>query len=82
MFKRNRIEINNARKALEYYKEIPINFVDADLIRAIEIAHKLKLYAYDAYFLESALRLKIPLLSLDNDLINAAKKLEIEIIEV
>lgn len=82
MFRRNRIELNYAKKALEYYKEIPINFVDVDLVSSIEIANKLKIYAYDAYFLECALNYKIPLLTLDNGLISAAKKLEIETKEV
>jgi predicted nucleic acid-binding protein len=82
MFKRRKIDLNTAMKALEYYGQININFVDVDLPNAVEIAETLNLYAYDAYFLECSLRYNKPLLSLDTKLIRAAKKINIETREV
>ena len=44
-----------------------------------ELAHELKLTAYDAAYLELALREQMPIATLDSDLIKAAKKINIEI---
>jgi predicted nucleic acid-binding protein len=82
MFKRKRIDLITAKKILEYYQQIPIRFIDVDLSLSLELASTFKIYAYDAYFLACALSLKSPLLSLDKELIRAAKKLEIQIKEV
>jgi predicted nucleic acid-binding protein len=46
-----------------------------DLIRSLEIAKKLNIYAYYTYFLECARDQNIPLLSLDIRLIKASKEL-------
>ncbi|MGA8163675.1 MAG: type II toxin-antitoxin system VapC family toxin [Waddliaceae bacterium] len=46
------------------------------------LAEKTKLTIYDAAYLELALREKVPLATLDKDLIKAAKKSHIELLEV
>ena len=40
------------------------------------------MYAYDAYFLDCAIRHKAPLLTLDRKLKKAAQNLKVEIMEV
>jgi predicted nucleic acid-binding protein len=82
MFKRKRLTLNQSLKALNYYKEIPIRFIDIELTNSLEIAHKYMIYAYDAYFISAAKNLNIPLLSLDKQLLDIAKKEGLKIIEV
>ncbi len=82
MFKRNRIDIKLAKKALKYYQKIPLRFVEIDLDSSVEIAHKYSIYAYDAYFIECAKRYNLSLLTLDSKLINIGKKVGIQVKEV
>ena len=82
MFKRKIINIESAKKALEYYLMIPIRLVDVNLVNSIEIANKFGIYAYDAYFLECAKQFNTPLVTLDKRLMNIAKQMNIKTIEV
>jgi len=59
---------------LEYYHEIPLRLVEVDLESSLEIAHRHNVYAYDAYFIESAKRYKAEMISLDKRLIEIAKE--------
>src|SRR5881394_3984111 len=49
MLKRDRITFEQAKMAIELYQQIPLNLVEIDLEQALEIANRLKIYAYDAY---------------------------------
>lgn len=82
MFKRNRISLELANLALKYYGMIPIRLLDVDMEKALAISFENNIYAYDAYFLECAIRYKARLISLDNGLLYTAQKLGLEIIEV
>jgi predicted nucleic acid-binding protein len=82
MFKRNRISIETALIAINSYEKIPIQFCSIDLEKSMKIADKLKIYAYDAYFIECAESNRSPLLSIDDGLIDSAKKYGLKIIEV
>ncbi len=82
MFKRNRINLKLARKALEYYRQIPLRLVEVDLEKSLEIAHKHNVYAYDAYFVECAKRYNSDIISLDKALIAIAKEEGIKVREV
>jgi predicted nucleic acid-binding protein len=82
MFKRERISLDQANAALVAYKQIPIRFYDVSLTIALEIAHRLNLYAYDAYVIACALKHKSPVVSLDNGLLDAAQKAGADIVEV
>jgi len=75
MFKRKRIDINLAKRALKYYQKIPLRFVEINLEESLEIAYNYSIYAYDAYFIECARNYKLPLLTLDYSLIDVAKKI-------
>jgi predicted nucleic acid-binding protein len=55
--------------------------VEVNIENALNIACKYNIYAYDAYYLEAALRLKLPLLTLDKPMKNIAKKMHLDILE-
>ena len=82
MFKRDRISLRTAQKALAVFDVIPIRYLDVDFHHSLKLAHDNNIYAYDAYFLDCALRNKTPFLSLDSQMINRAKKIGIDILEI
>ena len=82
MFKRERMSLEESLQVLKYYQEIPIRLLDIDLERSLKIAKSHLIYAYDAYFLVACKDLNCPLISLDNSLIEIAKREGINIIEV
>ncbi len=82
MFKRNRVTLEQALEAIRVYSEIPIRFVDVDLRRSLEIARDLGIYAYDAYLIQCALWARAPLISLDRNLVNSARRMKVKVIEV
>jgi len=82
MLKKNRITLKEAHQGLAIFHDIPIRYVRVDYAQVLTIAHKTNMYAYDAYFMDCAIRHSAPLLTLDRKLLTAAKTLEIEILEV
>jgi len=82
MMKQKRIQIENAHRAMTVFGGIPIRYVRVDLPNAVSIAHQTNTYAYDAYFLDCALRHSAPLLTLDGTLRTAAGKMGINLLEV
>lgn len=82
MLKRNRISIADAVSAIRIYQKIPIRMVNVELEETIKLADKLNIYAYDAYLIRCAIKYKSPLLSLDKSLINSAKSVKAQIMEV
>lgn len=82
MFKRRKSSIEQAKLALEAYREIPIKFIDVLLEQTLEICNKLNLYAYDAYLIQCALKTNTSLLTLDNRLLTAAEKLGVKVLEI
>jgi predicted nucleic acid-binding protein len=82
MLKRNRITLKQAHSALAAYEKIPLRHVDVSIVNSIRIAAELSIYAYDAYLIECAHSRRIPLLSLDKGLLEAAKQWGVSIEEV
>jgi len=82
MFKRDRLALEEAQRGLEIFKGIPLRYIEPDLVNAVSIAKKTKMYAYDAYFLDCAIRHKAPLLTLDGKLKASAQNINIETMEV
>ena len=81
MVKRGRINLEQAKAAIEIYEQIPINLVNVDLKQALEIGAKHKVYAYDAYMIACALNQDCPLLTLGGGLAYAAKAAGVEVWE-
>jgi predicted nucleic acid-binding protein len=82
MLKRQRVTLEQAIEALQVYKTIPIRFVEVDLELALEIAARLRIYAYDAYLIQCASKYKIPLMTLDQDLADYAIQEGVRIVKV
>ena len=82
MIKQHRLGLAEAQHGLEIFHTIPLRLVRIDLNNAISIANQIKLYAYDAYFLDCAVRHSAPLLTLDRGLERAALKLGVKLMEV
>ena len=82
MFKQNRLSLEQAQKALRIYKHIPLNLLDVDLGKSIQVSSEQNAYAYDAYFVVCAQKLHAPLLTLDKGLKIAAVQAGIKILEV
>lgn len=81
MLKQNRITLDLALKALDEYRKIPIRFVDVEMEETLKIVDKCGIYAYDAYLIQCALKYRLPLISLDRNLISYAKQFEISVLE-
>ena len=66
-----------------FYGSKPLGPQDQpDFVNAVSISKQSNMYAYDAYFLDCALRMKAPLLTLDAKLKKTARQLNISILEV
>jgi predicted nucleic acid-binding protein len=82
MLKKRRIRLAQAEAAVAAYRQIPIRFIDVDLLEALRISDATGLYAYDSYVLACAEALGTPLLSLDAEMTGVAKDMELEVMEV
>jgi predicted nucleic acid-binding protein len=82
MFKQDRLSIDEAEKGLFIFDTIPLRYMKPDFINALKISRQTNIYAYDAYFLDCAIRHRSPLLTLDKRLKLAAKEFKIQIMEV
>jgi len=82
LFKRGRIDIGQARGALESFRQVPVRLPEVALEAAVGVAEEYGMYAYDAYMLECARRYHTPFLSLDRPQCAVAKRLGVEVIEV
>lgn len=82
LFKRRRVSLDQAKAALEAFRQIPVRLADVEIERAVELAKAQDMYAYDAYVLECARTYRAPLLSLDGSQCRIAEKLGITVVEV
>ncbi len=82
MFKRGRITLSQAQQALGAYRQIPIRLCDVDLSRVLELSEDLDIYAYDAYVIVCALKHRCPLVSLDDGLLDASRRVNVRVLEV
>lgn len=80
--RRGRLTLDQARKLVQSYASIPLQFADIPLESALEIAEKHGLYAYDAYLIACAEKYRCPLLTLDSGLERAAREAGVEVMEV
>lgn len=82
MLRRNRSTLPPLLKAVEIYRQVPIRFVDVELDESLRIAAALGIYAYDAYLIRCALKYTCPLISLDSSLLQCARQMKAQVIEV
>lgn len=81
MIKVKRISLAQGREALAAYRDIQVRFLDVDLDDALILAEQLGLYAHGGYIIAVARVQRCPLLSLNRDLLNAARRAGLEVIE-
>jgi len=82
MLKHDRLRLEEAHKGLTIFESIPVRYTKPDFAHNLKLAHQTNMYAYDAYFLDCAVRQKVPLLKLDRKLKTAAKNLNVVTLEV
>lgn len=82
LLKRKRLTLHKAQNGLRIFEAVPVRYVAIDMPHALALVERTNLYAYDAYFMECALRHNAPLLTLDRRLERAARSLKIEVLEV
>ncbi len=82
MFKRNSLSLDEAQKGLVIFNNIPLRYIKPDFTNEMKISKQTNMYAYDAYFLDCAIRQKAPLLTLDQRLKNAAQNINLTAMEV
>jgi predicted nucleic acid-binding protein len=82
MYKRHRLNEEQIIKSYELFESLPIRLVKVDITKALKLSCKYNIYAYDAYYLETAYRLKLTLLTLDRPMKNNGKGMKIDILEV
>ena len=82
MLKRKRLSEDQIIESFDIFNMIPLNLEPVNIAKALNIACKFNIYAYDAYYLELSERLKAPLLTLDNEMKDIAKILKIKLLEI
>lgn len=82
ILKRSRLTLEQAVEAIDVYDSISMETVEINLRDAIRLSGKYNIYAYDAYILQCAIEYELPLISLDKDLVEIAKREAIQVIEV
>ncbi len=82
MLKRGRLASEDIFVVWDAIQQIPVDLRSIDVREALKIATKFNIYAYDAYFLVCALSVRSPLLTLDRRMMEVARELDINIIEV
>lgn len=82
MMRRSRIDGVQAGALATNFARVPIRLVEVDLVTALEVAERHRLYAYDAYFLVCAAVHRAPLLTLDVTLARATRDAGLRVLEV
>lgn len=82
MFKRNRLTIEEAERGISIFYNIPLRYIEPDFVKVLNLSKQADIYAYDAYFLDIAIRHKAPLLTLDRKLKSFAQNINVETLEV
>lgn len=82
MFKKGSLELKDASVAVEVFGTIPIQFVEIDLGKALDLANTLGIYAYDAYMIVCAIDYRAPLLTLDRALARQAEACNVSVPEI
>ena len=75
--------LNEKQIAAAYndFRKIPLRLLEVDIENALKIACKYTIFAYDAYYLEMAYRLNLPLLTLDRSMKKIAFDLNLKVLE-
>lgn len=81
LVKRKKLRPHQATDVWDVIRRIPVELVDVDIRAALGLAVQHDIYAYDAYFLQCALQLRCPLLTLDRAMRRVAGTLGVKLVE-
>ncbi len=81
MLKKHKLNTDQMISVWNTVQTIPVEYFRVDIPAALELADRCNIYAYDAYFLECAIRLRCPLLTLDRRLKVVAENNDVKIQE-
>ena len=81
MMKKRTIEADELTSAWDMVQAIPVELRQIDIRSALEIASRFNIDAYDAYFIECAVSLRCPLLTLDRQMKIVGQNVGINILE-
>ena len=81
LVKKALLDADEVNTAWEMVQQIPVQLTVVDIGSALRIATAHRIYAYDAYFLECAIHMRSPLLTLDKKMRLVAGELGIQILE-
>ena len=81
MMKRGVLERDEITPVWQAVQAIAVDLRRIDIEAALSLAIQFGTYAYDAYFLECALRLGVPLLTLDKGMQHVARQLNMMLLE-
>ena len=81
MVKRKQIDSSDVVSIFSITQKIPVKLIKVDIPNALSIATDKNIYAYDAYFIQSALSSSCSVLSLDQKMIEVARSMNIQILE-
>ena len=81
MLKKGAISPEEVPAAWDAVDAVPVDLRRLDMRAALDLAVRFGIYAYDAYFLECALSLRLSLLTLDRGMKHVARELSIPTVE-
>jgi predicted nucleic acid-binding protein len=81
LYKRRKLQEAEIMEAYNGFKKIPLRLLGVDVEKALEISCKYNIYAYDAYYLEAAKRLRLPLITFDIPMHNIAADINITVLK-
>ena len=81
MVKKRVLDPNEVISAWDAVQTIPVELRRIDIQAALGLAVRFNIYAYDAYFIECALSLRCPMLTLDHRMKMVARDVGIRILE-
>lgn len=82
LMKRGLITLQQGSMLVKSASKIPISNYEIEILTALELCYKYRIYAYDAYFLTLCKRMNFPLLTLDKGMKQIAEKININCIEL
>ena len=81
LVKRGRLRPKRAVEIWDVIGNVPVELIEVDIRFALELSVRFDIYAYDAYFLQCALQLRCPLLTLDRSMQHVARQLNVSLLE-
>ena len=81
MMKKRTLDADELTSAWDMVQTIPVELRRIEIRSALEIASRFNIYAYDAYFIECAISLRCPLLTLDRQMKIVGQNVGISILE-